>query len=109
MSTSRETAARILDALDPLPVRVHPMFGEYAVYLDDRNFGFIVDDRLMLKPVPEAEELTEHLARGRVHPESKLYPIVEEDELHESDWLFEVVQTIASTQPVKQRRNGKKR
>lgn len=109
MSTSHETAARILDIFDPLPVRVHPMFGEYAVYLDDRNFAFIIDNRLMLKPVPEAEELTEHLERGQVHPESKLYPIVDEDGLLDSDWLFEVAHTIASTQPVKSLRKRKKR
>ena len=85
------------------------MFGEYAVYLDDRNFGFIIDNRLMLKPVPEAEELTAHLKRGQIHPESKLYPVVEEDDLIERDWLFEVAHTIASTQPVKPQRKAKKR
>lgn len=95
---------RIVDAFDPLPVRVHPMFGEYAIYLDDRNFGFIVDDVLMVKPVPEAQELTAHLATGQVHPSSKQYPIVSEADLLDTDWLHEVAHTIAATQRVKQRK-----
>lgn len=109
MGTTRETALRILDAFDPLPVRVHSMFGEYAVYLDDRNFGFLVDNRLMLKPVPEAEELTAHLPTGKVHPESKQYPVVGEVELEDTDWLHEVAHTIAATQPVKTAKKRKRR
>lgn len=101
MATKRETVERILEALEPLPVRAHPMFGEYAVYCDDRVFGFVCDDTLFLKLVDEATELVAELPRGEAYPGSKPYAIADEDALARTEWLHDTVQTIASTQPQK--------
>lgn len=101
MPNRPETLERIERALDPLPIRLHPMFGEHALYCDDRIFAFVCDDTLLLKLVPEAEELTAHLARGEAYPGSKPYGIVDDDAMDDTEWLHEVAQTIAATQPHK--------
>lgn len=101
MPNAPETLERIQDAFDPLPVRMRAMFGEHAIYCDDRIFGFICDDTLLLKLVPEAEELTAALPRGEAYPGSKPYGIVDDDRLGDVEWLHEVAQTIAATQPPK--------
>lgn len=93
-----------MQALEPLPVRVHRMFGEYALYLDDRVVGFICDDTLLLKRVSEAAELTDGLPNGFPHPRSDPYALVDETLLADTDWLHETVLTIASTQPQKRKR-----
>ena len=104
MPNRPETLERILAALDPLPIRLQPMFGEHALYCDDRIFAFVCDDTLLLKLMPEAAELTEPLARGEAYPGSKPYGIVEVDRLDDVDWLHETVQTIAATQVPKPRK-----
>lgn len=104
MPNRPETLERILDALDPLPIRLQPMFGEHALYCDDRIFAFVCDDTLLLKLVPEAAELTEPLARGEAYPGSKPYGVVEVDRLDDTEWLHETVQTIAATQVPKPRK-----
>lgn len=50
MATRKETAEFVLDQLDPLPVHVRAMFGEYALYCDDKTVAFICDDTVFLKP-----------------------------------------------------------
>lgn len=101
MTNRPETLERIQDAFDPLPIRLQPMFGEHAIYCDDRIFGFVCDDTLLLKLVPEAEELTAQLPRGEAYPGSKPYGVVGDDAMDDTEWLHEVAQTIASTQPHK--------
>jgi TfoX/Sxy family transcriptional regulator of competence genes len=101
MPNRPETLERILDALDPLPIRLHPMFGEHALYCDDRIFAFVCDDTLLLKLVPEAAELTERLARAEAYPGSKPYGVVDPDSFADAEWLHETVQTIAATQTPK--------
>ncbi|WAC66337.1 TfoX/Sxy family protein [Agrococcus sp. SL85] len=104
-----ETLERIERALDPLPIRLQPMFGEHALYCDDRVFAFVCDDTLFLKLVPEAAELTAHLPRGEAYPGSKPYGIADDDAMADTEWLHEVVQTIAATQPHKPRKPRKTR
>ncbi len=109
MPNRRETLDRLYEAFEPLPIRLQPMFGEHAIYCDDRIFGFVCDDTLLLKLVPEAEELTAELPRGEAYPGSKPYGVVDDDRMRDTDWLHEVAQTIAATQapkPAKPRRSG---
>ncbi|WP_072313043.1 TfoX/Sxy family protein [Agrococcus sp. Marseille-P2731] len=101
MSNRPETLERISAAFEPLPIRLQPMFGEHAIYCDDRIFGFVCEDTLLLKLVPEAAELTEHLPRAEAYPGSKPYGVVDDDAMDDVDWLHDVAQTIASTQPRK--------
>ena len=107
MSNRPETLDRLHEAFEPLPIRLQPMFGEHAIYCDDRIFGLVCDDTLLLKLVPEAEELTADLPRGEAYPGSKPYGVVDDDRMRDTEWLHEVAQTIAATQqpkPAKQRK-----
>ena len=38
-------------------VRVYPMMGEYVLYCREKVVGGIYDNRLLIKPVPEAQAL----------------------------------------------------
>ncbi len=55
MSTRKETIAALLDALAPAgPLRARAMFGDYAIYLDERAVALVCDGRLFVKPTPGA-------------------------------------------------------
>jgi len=107
MSNRPETIERLQQLFEPLPVQLRPMFGEHGIYCDDRIFGFVCDDVLLLKLVPEAEELTAELPRGEAYPGSKPYGVVDDDRMGDTEWLHEVAQTIAATQPRKPARPRK--
>ena len=38
-------------------MRVYPMMGEYVLYCREKVVGGIYDNRLLIKPVPEAQKL----------------------------------------------------
>lgn len=76
MATQPDTAAYILELLEGTgETRVRAMFGEYALYLDDKVLGFICDDTLFLKDTSGARALIDSPEAGPAYPGSKPYLI----------------------------------
>lgn len=100
MSTSAATVEFIEDQLRGLPIRTARMFGEYAVYLDEKVVAFVCDDTLFIKPVGLDAALLEGTGLGHAYPGSKLYHEVPGDLLENSEWLQRVIQATADSLPV---------
>jgi TfoX/Sxy family transcriptional regulator of competence genes len=96
MATRKETIEPILDAIRGATVR--RMFGEYAIYLDGKVLGFICDDTLFLKNLPEAQDLLADAELGEAYPGSKLY-IIADPWLDEPDVLARAACAIADALP----------
>jgi len=105
VASGREIADFILDQLDPLDVRVHPMFGEFALYCDERVVGFICDDTLFIKRTEGNRPIGEPLALGRPYPAAKEYLVVDDDRIENREWLQELVSRTARDVPPKRRRS----
>lgn len=99
MGTSKETAADIVERLAPLDVRTKAMFGEFAIYCDDKVVGFICDDTLFVKPTEVADEYAEPSWAAPAYPGSKDYHRIPDDRLDDGDWLREFVQRTADVLP----------
>jgi TfoX/Sxy family transcriptional regulator of competence genes len=99
VSTSKETAAYIEDQLAGLDIRTGKMFGEYAIYCDNKVVGFITDDTLMIKPSPVDPAVLEGTVPGHAYPGSKEYHSVPGDLLENRDWLKRAVQATADALP----------
>jgi len=95
MSTSKDTMAYILEQLEPLPVRSRAMFGEYALYVEDKVVGFVCDDTIFLKQ----SDATAGLELGPAYPGSKDYAIVSADLLEDSEALRAMVRATADGLP----------
>jgi len=95
MSTSKDTMAYILEQLEPLPTRARSMFGEYALYFEDKVMGFVCDDTIFLKQSPASAGL----ALGPAYPGSKDYAIVDADLLEDSESLRALVRATADSLP----------
>lgn len=54
------------------------MFGEYALYLDDKVFAFVCDSSLFLKPTAAVTALAPDLPQRAPYPGAKLYPVADE-------------------------------
>lgn len=100
MSTSEETAAFIEDQLAGLDVRTGKMFGEYAIYCDNKVVGFITDDTLMIKPSGADSSVLEGTVPGEAYPGSKQYHAVPGDLLENREWLQRAIQATADALPV---------
>jgi len=54
------------------------MFGEYALYVDDKVVAFACDGSLFVKPSGAAARLAPDLPQGPPYPGAKDYPIADE-------------------------------
>lgn len=90
----------LLEQLEPLDVRAHSMFGEYAVYCDEKVVGFVCDNTLLMKITAAADRYAAGLPLGRPYPTAKDYYAVPSERLEEVDWLHGFVQATADVLPV---------
>ena len=96
MTTRKDSLGPIHDAIPGATVR--PMFGEYAIYLQDKVIGFVCDDTLFLKNLPKARALLINAELGQAYPGSKAY-IVADLWLDEPEVLAAAARAIAQALP----------
>lgn len=98
MATSPATIAHLADTLAALPLRFGKMFGEYAVYLDDKVLGFVCDDTFFLKITPAARTMLPDAEEGPAYPGSKPYLILSEA-LDDPDLSVRILRAVAADLP----------
>ena len=101
MATSNETAAFILGRMGwPERFMVKPMFGEFAIYADGKTVGFICDDQLFVKIMPESAELEERCEHAPAYPGSKDYYLVPEELITGDHQLPRILLHMAEALPL---------
>jgi TfoX/Sxy family transcriptional regulator of competence genes len=74
MATSLDTVQYIIDQAGlGRRLTFKKMFGEYALYLDDKVVAFICDDQLFLKPTPEGRSYLGSVIEAPPYPTAKNY------------------------------------
>ena len=100
MSTQQSTMDYLLDQLRQAgPVTCRKMFGEYALYCNDKVVAFICDDQLYLKPTPAARALIGTPEEAPPYPGAKLYFLITEDRWEDRQWLEQLIRTTADALP----------
>ncbi len=103
MSTSKNFIAYVLDQISDPRAHTQSMFGEYALYYNDRVVGFICDDTVLLKITPNTTALLPHGEKWPAYPGSKDYYIID-DMLDDRDRLLELLQRCAADVPLKKKK-----
>ncbi len=88
-------------------VRYKKMFGEYCLYIDDKVFAFICDDKLFVKPTESARDYIGEPTLAPAYPGSKDYFLVEE-QLEDSAWLVGLAKACWDELPAPKPRKKKK-
>lgn len=100
MSTSADTMAYIEDQLGDLPIRSGKMFGEYAIYLDEKVVAFVCNDSLFIKYSDADRAVLEGTHPGKPYPGAKDYAEVPGDLLENREWLQTAIRATADALPV---------
>ena len=101
MATSQGTIDFILDQLAALrSVRARKMFGEYALYCEDKVVALVCDDQLFVKITTPGRALVgENYKEGEAYPGARPSMLVDADELDDSDRLCELIRVTAAAFP----------
>jgi TfoX/Sxy family transcriptional regulator of competence genes len=106
MATQPGTIEFLLSKLhEPKRFTARPMFGEYALYADDKVVALVCDDLLYVKIVPASSELAEVCEKGQPYPGAKPHYLVEEGQLSSLPNLTRIFIAIAAWLPEKEARS----
>ncbi len=111
MATDPDYADYIVEQLQAAgAVRSRKMFGEYAVYLDDKVVALICDNQLFVKPSDAGRAFIGEVEPAPPYPGAKPHYLID-DRLEDGDWLSELIRRTAAELPVpkpKKKKTGQK-
>ncbi|WP_420343049.1 TfoX/Sxy family protein [Paenirhodobacter sp.] len=98
MPTSPETADFLLEQLGG-QVRLHRMFGEYAVKVGAKTVGLLCDDALFVRQLPEVTAFLGDPVAGLPYPGAKPWWRIDPDAWEDSDRLRALIGLLAELLP----------
>ena len=109
MATSTSTIDFLLDQLASLPrVRVRKMFGEYALYCDDKVVALVCNDQLFVKITPDGKALVgKRYVEGEAYPGARPSMVIGAEEIDDRERLCELVRITARALPAPQPKRAK--
>ena len=101
MTTSQSTIDFLLDQLSGLPrVRARKMFGEYALYCQEKVVALVCDNQLFVKITPEGKALVgARYAEGQAFPGARPSMVIGAEEIEDADQLCELLRVTAAALP----------
>jgi len=110
MATSRSPIDFILDQLRRVPaVRASKMFGEYALYCDEKIVALVCDNQLFVKITTPGKVLVgARYQEGFAYPGAKASMLVGAEDLDDADRLAALVRATADALPTPKPKKPKK-
>jgi TfoX/Sxy family transcriptional regulator of competence genes len=71
-------------------VTAKKMFGEYGIYVDEKLFGLICDNKLFIKPTDSGRKFIGKVVEASPYEGAKPSFLIE-DKMEDSEWLSELV------------------
>ena len=101
MATSKNILDYLLDQLKSARnVRARKMFGEYALYCDDKVVALVCDDQLFVKMTPAGKEhVGDRFQEGVAYPGAKPSMLITPDYFDDEEWLSQLIRVTANALP----------
>lgn len=101
MATSQSTVEFLMDQVASAgDVRIRKMFGEYALYCDNKVVALICDDKLYVKPTNIGKSFLGSVTEAPPYPGSKPFFYIDEEYWENREWLTELIEKTAEEVPV---------
>lgn len=112
MSSRQGTVDFILEQITTAgTIRAKKMFGEYAIYCNDKVVALVCDDQLFVKSTQAGKDYISNYIEGNPYVGSRPYLLISGEMWDESDWLTELIKITAAKLPLAKtkapRRTGK--
>jgi len=109
MSTKQSTIDFILDQLSSLSeVRARTMFGEYALYCQDKVVALVCDDEVFVKVTEPGKKLVgDSYQEGFAYPGAKASMHIPGDLFENSHFLSNLISITAASLPVQKEKKKK--
>ena len=99
MASDQEFVDFIVDQLEGAgDIRSRKMFGEYAIYCNDKVTALVCDNRLFVKPTEAGRSFIGDVVEAPPYPGAKMSFLIE-DKFEDRDWIRELVRVTADELP----------
>lgn len=100
MATRQHTIDYLTDQMAPARnIRSRKMFGEYAIYCDDKVIALVCDEQLFIKPTPAGRALVPQPNEASPYPGAKPYWRIPPDQWEDHEWLGSLARITADALP----------
>ena len=105
MSTKQSTVDFLVDQMSGAgEIRSRKMFGEYAIYCDEKVTALVCDDRLFVKPTVAGRKFIGSVTEAPPYPSAKLHFLIEEDCWEDREWLSSLIEKTCTELPETKRK-----
>jgi len=82
------------------------MFGEYAIYCDDKVVALVCDNQLFVKPTEKGKAFIGDVVEAPPYPGAKAYFLVE-DGFEDREWIAQLIRITTREVPAPKPRKAK--
>ncbi len=101
MATTKDFTHYILDSTHSTKTRVKSMFGEYALYYEEKVVALICNNILFVKISENNKKLLGKNKTGRAYPSSKNFYIITEEQICTPKFLQTIFKNVSTSLPKK--------
>ena len=81
-------------------IRTRKMFGEYALYCDEKVVALVCDDQLFIKITVMSPHFLDEKPSTQPYPGAKNFLLIPEEKWEEREWLSQFIQSTADNLPL---------
>ncbi|CEG57724.1 TfoX/Sxy family protein [Legionella fallonii] len=107
MASQQSTVDFILEQIQGIgTVTAKKMFGEYALYCNEKVIALICDDQLFVKPTQSGKEFIGNFIEAPPYPGAKPYLLITGDLWEDPDWLSELIKISLPELPLPKKKSA---
>ncbi len=104
MATKQSTVDFLTDQMHGAgAVRCRKMFGEYAIYCNDKVVALVCDEELFVKPTEAGRTFADSPPEKSPYPGAKPYFAISGDKCEDGEWLSKLIRLTADEVPFPKR------
>jgi DNA transformation protein and related proteins len=104
MATAESTVDFLTDQIaEAGNVRSRKMFGEYAIYCDEKVVALVCDDQLFVKPTAGGKAFVGNVTEAPPYPGAKNFYWIDESQWEDRQWLTELIAITTKEVPMKKK------
>ncbi len=100
MATDQRFIEVVLEKLQPLEITAKPMFGEYGLYYQGKNFALVCDNTLFVKITTPGAVIAGRVGQGSPYNGAKLAYRISSAKLGDRDWIISLVKATSDALPL---------
>jgi TfoX/Sxy family transcriptional regulator of competence genes len=100
MATDKSFIDTVIDKLQPLEIIAKPMFGEYGLYYQGKNFALVCDNTLFVKITAGGANIAGRVGQGSPYPGAKAAYRISSAKLNDRDWIISLVKATSDAMPL---------